>query len=99
MLYKSIAYAYPSSINASVLGFEDGCWYVEHRYTGANQRNKASFIAYNCEGFDTPDHTDLITLYHEYEGVMCPMFKTHGNAKALVALGVNVPQRKTLRSK
>jgi hypothetical protein len=87
-LYKSIAFAYPSSISAELLGFtKTGCWFVQHTLTNIEGSGQSkTFIAHNCEGFTAPDNPDLISLYHEYEGTPEPSFIRHGNEKALKAI-------------
>jgi len=80
--FKSIAYAFPTSPMARELGFNDtGCFYVQLR-----KDNHTAGAAHNCEGFLSPDDSDLIAFYHECEGVICPYFKQYGNVHALRAI-------------
>ena len=86
----SIAFAFPTSDNAETLGFEKvGCWYVSqtrHDIEGSGQ--SCTYLPHDAVGFDRPDHPDLIELFDEYEGELCPHFLAYGNAKALEALGL-----------
>lgn len=83
---KSIAYAYPTSINAEALGRgKIGAWYVSL----TDRERGLTNVAHNCEGFATPNDPDLIALFNEYEGKPCPYFLKFGNPKALAALGLN----------
>lgn len=87
-LYKSIAYAFPTSPMAKELGFNaEGCFYVQQR-----RMNEAgewvTFAAHNGEGFAKATDTDLIAFYLETDGAPCPMFLRHGNADALNLLNV-----------
>ena len=86
--FKAIAYAYPTSDNAKALGFyKDGCWHVEVRYEDIEGSGQSkTFLPHDAEGFATPDHPDLIALYREEQGTMCPMFARYGNPLALAAI-------------
>lgn len=65
---KSIAYAYPTSIAATRLGFKDtGCYYVQEEIQDDDNGWK-SYIPHNAEGFAEPDARDLISLFAETDG-------------------------------
>jgi hypothetical protein len=84
-IYKSIAYAYPTSIAASELGYyKDGCYFVQIR--NHHDGEITTTIEHNCEGYKNPDDPDLISFFNETEGTICPYFAEHGNASALKAL-------------
>lgn len=87
---KAITYAYPHSANARKLGMSDtGAWHVELTYLNIeNSGQSLNFLPHNAEGFYMPDDPDLIALFREYEGDLCPHFVRHGNTKALQALGI-----------
>ena len=75
---KSIAYAFPTSTTAELLGFADtGCWFVSEGATSA---------PHDAIGFTEPDHPDLIALYHETDMPACRMFLRHGDDRALAAI-------------
>ncbi len=85
---KSIAYAYPTSSMAKALGHtKTGCWYVQvtyHDIEGSGQ--SITFAPYNAEGFSAPDDKDLIAIFKETEGTVCPYFLKYGNTDALKAM-------------
>jgi hypothetical protein len=89
-LYKSIAFAYPTSPIATRLDcYSDGGWYVENRGT----REDGSIWTDVAQGtgeeaFATCDDADLLALYRETEGAPDPMFLRYGPEKALAALGL-----------
>jgi hypothetical protein len=71
-LRKSIGYSYPTSPNAETLGShgyhvnqsilrEDGSWSPEYLPVG-------------CEVFATKDNPDLLAIFEETEGDICPMY-------------------------
>lgn len=82
---KSISYAYPTSQNALELGMGDeGCFYVEQAFWNIDGSGQCSIeIAHNCEGFSDKFDPDLIALYREYEGDICPDFKLYGDPRLL----------------
>lgn len=84
-LYKSIAYAYPTSPMAKELGFyDDGCFYIQHRLMNIEGSDQCkTFAAHNAEGFLKATNPDLIALFKETEGEVCPTFLRHGNMDAL----------------
>lgn len=86
--YKSIGWAFPTSINAKELGFyHSGCWHVSQTYInieGSGQCN--TFLPHDAEGFNEPDHPDLIALFNEYDGEIEPCFIAYGNQRALAAI-------------
>lgn len=86
--YKSIAYAYPTSTNAEKLDCaKTGCWHISKRHfdiEGSGQ-NSAPFLPHNAEGFDTPDHPDLVAILAAEDGEIDPLFLQHGNPNALNA--------------
>lgn len=85
---KAITFAHPTSPNADRLGFGDtGCWHVSQTYwniEGSDQCN--TFVPHDAEGFLSPDHPDLISVFKEYDGDVCRHFQTYGNEQALAAL-------------
>ena len=85
---KSISYAYPTSQMAEALGCaKAGCWYVQvtyHDIEGSGQ--SSTFAPHNAEGFQSPDDKDLIAIFKETEGDICPYFLKYGNEKALNAI-------------
>jgi hypothetical protein len=87
-VYKAIAYAYPTSPRAYKLSEDgNGVYYVEKRLTnieGSGQEHV--FIDDNCEGFASPTDPDLIAIFMETDGDICPRFKKYGNAQVLEAL-------------
>lgn len=88
---KSIEWAYPTSPNAKELGKgSTGCWHVSQYIRNEAGEWSAPFIPVGTEGdtFDTPDNPELIALYNELEGDICPFFKNYGNTKALAAIGL-----------
>lgn len=87
---KAIAYAYPTSENAKKLGFYDsGCWYISVTLHDIEESGQSStFFTHDAEGFDSPNDPDLIALFNEESGNICPMFLRHGNAQALKALNL-----------
>lgn len=85
---KAIAYAYPTSPAADFYGHKDGCWYVSTSAQRQDGSWSPNHMLEQGEGFGQPDHPDLIALYRETDGEMCPYFKSHGNAKALAAIAI-----------
>tara|TARA_R110000765_G_scaffold43529_1_gene91052 strand:- start:31 stop:279 length:249 start_codon:yes stop_codon:yes gene_type:complete len=67
---KAIAYAYATSKNAKLLGFEDtGCFYIEHTMIdieGSGQWNSGP--VFNAEGFLKKDDPVLLAMFTEAEG-------------------------------
>lgn len=89
-IYKSIAYAFPTSHMADTLGCPDtGGWYIEQHRILEDGSLSVGAPAVGCgnEAFPSPDDADLIALYHEADGEPCPRFKRYGNARALAAIG------------
>lgn len=88
--YKAIEWAYPTSKAANRLGFPNtGCYFVQLRNENIEGCEESqTFIPHDAEGFDMPDDPDLISLFHEYAGELCPMFLQYGNLKALRALNL-----------
>lgn len=86
--YKSIAYSYASSPTAESLGFYDaGCFSIEirhHDIEGSGQDE--TFTPHNAEGFKKANHPDLIAMFKEADGIICPMFLRFGNQAALNAI-------------
>lgn len=87
-MVKSIAYAYPTSKNAELLGFpKEGCWYVSQTlYNIEGSGQFSTFPAHNGEGYATPDDPDLISFFKECEGDICKHFLKNGNFAALRAI-------------
>lgn len=87
---KAIAYAFPTSNNAKHLGFEkEGCYHVEITHINIEGSGQCqTFMPHNAEGFLQPDDKDLIAIFNETEGDICPHFLKYGNAKALDAIVV-----------
>ena len=85
---KAISYAFATSPNAERLGFADtGCWHISQTYWNIEGSDQCrTFVPHDAEGFLSPDHPDLISVYGEYEGDMCPSFQAYGNEQALAAL-------------
>lgn len=85
---KRIAYAFPTSQSAKELGFgEVGCWFVQQTILDIEGSGQCStFTAHNTEGFKDPDDPDLISLFGEFGGDVCPSFMAHGNKRALAAI-------------
>lgn len=85
---KAITFSYPSSANAQTLGFlGTGCWHISRTALDIEGSGQVeTFMPHNAEGFATPDHPDLIAMYHETEGKICPSFREHGNSLALEAI-------------
>lgn len=85
---KSIVYGFPASPNAAILGFAGtGCWHIELTIWHIERSDQCrTYLPHNAEGFESPDHPDLIAMYHETEGEMDWSFKTYGNADALAAI-------------
>jgi tricorn protease-like protein len=74
---KAIAYAFPTSARASELGFAaSGCYYVQTEALADGRWYDDTHPG--TEGFTDAFDADLVALYHETPGVMCPHFKTHG---------------------
>lgn len=88
---KSIAYSFPTSKNASELGFEkEGCFHVSIQYIDIEGSGQCrTFLPHDAEGFARADDPDLIALFNEYEGDICPHFLRYGNADALKAINAN----------
>tara|TARA_R110000868_G_scaffold252229_1_gene508889 strand:- start:950 stop:1228 length:279 start_codon:yes stop_codon:yes gene_type:complete len=86
--YKSIAYAYPTSIAAKGFGFgSTGCYYVQQRNSDIEGSGQSiTFAAHNGEGYAKANDADLVSFYHETEGEPCPMFLRHGSQDALNAI-------------
>lgn len=86
--YKSIAYSFPTSINAGKLGFgKTGCWHIsilETNIEGSGQCR--TYLPHDAEGFSSPTDADLLSLYRETEGEIDPSFARYGNAAALALL-------------
>lgn len=81
---KAIAYAFATSTTADFLGMPNGCWFVEVR----RGCQVVPSIEHNCEGYDSPNHPDLISFYNETDGEHCEMFLHYGNTLSLAALGL-----------
>ena len=76
-LRKAIAYAYPTSENAEILGKSaTGAYYVEQSISVSCEGGSWSppYIAPGTEGdsFDRADDPDLVSLFAEVEGDICP---------------------------
>lgn len=83
-IYKSIAYAYPTSPAAKELGYNDtGCYYVTTRNVGG-----IATRAHNCEGYLQPNDSDLLAFFNETEGDICPMFLKYANPEVKKLLGI-----------
>lgn len=85
---KAIAYSFPTSTNAETLGFADtGCWHIEltiWNIEGSDQCR--TYMPHNAEGFESPDDSTLIAMFHETDGEISESFKVYGNMAALVAI-------------
>lgn len=68
--YKSIGFAYPSSLNAEKLGFaETGCWHISQTYVNIEGSGQCrTFTPHNAEGYPDKDDPDLIAQFKETEG-------------------------------
>ncbi len=85
---KSIVFAFPTSTNAEALGMsETGCWHISLTSSNIEGSGQACRrLPHDAEGFDAPDHPDLIALFLEYEGEPSASFLEHGNFDARRAL-------------
>ena len=87
---KSISYAFPTSSNAKKLGFDkEGCWHISQTHYDIEGSGQCkTFMPHDAEGFESPNHPDLIALFHEYEGEPDRSFVEYGNEKALKSLNL-----------
>jgi hypothetical protein len=69
-VYKEIAYSFPTSTNAEILGFRDsGCWHVSITYANIEGSGQCkTFLPHDAEGFAEKDDPDLLAVFAEYEG-------------------------------
>jgi len=66
---KEIAYAYPTSPNAELLGCgRKGCFYVALSRLGDDGAWLPSNPVLKARGFDSATHPDLLAIYAETEG-------------------------------
>lgn len=86
-VFKSIAFAFPTSQAAAHLGFtKTGCYFVQSRTDDPESGQSSTVVPHDAEGFAAPDDPDLIALFREYDGEPCPMFLRYGPPGALAAL-------------
>lgn len=72
---KAIAYAFPTSYNAGLLGkSKEGCWYVSMVRYGCDQLAVEYPVA-NAKGYDACNDPDLIADFRNTPGDVCPYFK------------------------
>lgn len=81
-VYKSIAFAYPTSLRAAELGaYKTGAWFVE--LCGENEAGQFwTAVAQGHDSFATPDDPELIALFLETDGAISGAFLRHGNELA-----------------
>jgi len=67
---KDICFAFPSSTNAKILGFEDvGCWHLSIIYIGIEGSDQCeTFMPHNAEGFTDRNDPDLMAMFEEADG-------------------------------
>jgi len=68
---KEISYAFPTSINAGLLGFEtEGCYHVAQTYIDIEGSGQCkTFLPHDATGFAKIDDPDLLALFAETDGV------------------------------
>lgn len=100
-VFKSIVWAFPTSHNAEHLGFgKEGCWHISLTAVNTEGRMTSNtYMPHDAEGFAEPDDADLIALFHEYKGDICPLFKQYGNNKALAAIGKFMHMRRRIEER
>lgn len=87
LIRKSIAYCYPTSPFAKVLGVhKTGGWYVQQYSWREDGTWSRPYVAQGNDVFTSSTDPDLIALYLESDGEPCPSFLTHGDADALAAI-------------
>lgn len=90
-VYKSIEWAYATSITAKLLNhYNTGCFYISLICEYDNERGDIvhCISKVNPKGYAFADDPDLITQFKEEEGEICPMFLKYGNKEALAALSL-----------
>ena len=86
---KGICFAYPTSPASCDLGaYDTGAWYVSLSVLREDGAYSPGFIEQGHNAFDSPDDPDLIALFNEIDGTVCPHFEQYGSASALKSLGL-----------
>ena len=79
-LRKSIAYAFPTSSFADSLGVSDtGGYYVQQYRRLEDGSWSTPFIAQGHDVFQDPKDEDLLALFAESDGEICPHFLRLGD--------------------
>lgn len=69
---------------------ESGCWHISAELVKTDQYEAGShippYIAHNVP-YAEPDDPEMIKLFLDLEGKLCPFFRNYGNKKALAAIG------------